>query len=93
MAASAGILVALLNNLVEPTMGSVPSYKTLAIIVLGGLLKDEYTDDQSQVPLRIRERRPDLPIPSALDEAIMRTLRKHVDERPHDALELEGGAK
>ncbi|MBM3573157.1 MAG: branched-chain amino acid ABC transporter permease, partial [Alphaproteobacteria bacterium] len=37
LAASAGILVALLNNLVEPTMGSVPSYKTLAIIVLGGL--------------------------------------------------------
>ncbi|MEE8245827.1 MAG: branched-chain amino acid ABC transporter permease, partial [Alphaproteobacteria bacterium] len=30
-------LVALLNNLVEPTMGSVPSYKALAIIVLGGL--------------------------------------------------------
>ena len=25
------------NNLVEPTMGSVPSYKMLAIIVLGGL--------------------------------------------------------
>ena len=29
--------MALLNNLVEPTMGSVPSYKALAIIVLGGL--------------------------------------------------------
>jgi branched-chain amino acid transport system permease protein len=26
-----------LNNLVEPTMGSVPSYKALAIIVLGGM--------------------------------------------------------
>ncbi len=37
LAATAGILVALLNNLVEPTMGSVPSYKALAIIVLGGL--------------------------------------------------------
>jgi branched-chain amino acid transport system permease protein len=36
-AAIAGVLVALLNNLVEPTMGSVPSYKALAIIVLGGL--------------------------------------------------------
>jgi branched-chain amino acid transport system permease protein len=36
-AAAAGVLVALLNNLVEPTMGSVPSYKALAIIVLGGL--------------------------------------------------------
>ncbi len=30
-------MVALLNNQVEPTMGSVPSYKALAIIVLGGL--------------------------------------------------------
>jgi branched-chain amino acid transport system permease protein len=36
-AAAAGALVAVLNNLVEPTMGSVPSYKSLAIIVLGGL--------------------------------------------------------
>ena len=30
-------MVSLLNNLVEPTMGAVPSYKALAIIVLGGL--------------------------------------------------------
>lgn len=37
LAAVAGILVALFNNFVEPTMGSVPSYKMLAIIVLGGL--------------------------------------------------------
>jgi len=37
LAAAAGALVAVLNNLVEPTMGSVPSYKSLAIIVLGGL--------------------------------------------------------
>jgi branched-chain amino acid transport system permease protein len=36
-AAVAGVLVALMNNLAEPTMGSVPSYKGLAIIVLGGL--------------------------------------------------------
>jgi branched-chain amino acid transport system permease protein len=27
----------MLNNLVEPSMGSVASYKALAIIVLGGL--------------------------------------------------------
>ena len=33
----AGLMVALLNNLVEPTLGSVASYKALAIIVLGGL--------------------------------------------------------
>ena len=37
LAAVAGVMVALLNNLVEPTMGAVPSYKALAIIVLGGL--------------------------------------------------------
>jgi len=37
LAAAAGVMVALLNNIVEPTMGSVPSYKALAIIVLGGL--------------------------------------------------------
>lgn len=37
LAAVAGILVALLSNLVEPTMGAVPSYKSLAVIVLGGL--------------------------------------------------------
>lgn len=37
LAAMAGIFVSLLSNLVEPTMGGVPSYKALAIIVLGGL--------------------------------------------------------
>lgn len=37
LAAFAGVWVGLLNNLVEPTMGSVPAYKALAIIVLGGL--------------------------------------------------------
>lgn len=36
-AAAAGVMVGVLNNLVEPTMGAVPSYKALAIIVLGGL--------------------------------------------------------
>jgi branched-chain amino acid transport system permease protein len=37
LAAVAGVMVGVLNNLVEPTMGFVVSYKTLAIIVLGGL--------------------------------------------------------
>ena len=37
LAAAAGVLAAMLNNLVEPSMGSVASYKALAIIVLGGL--------------------------------------------------------
>ena len=37
LAAVGGIFISLLSNLVEPTMGGVPSYKALAIIVLGGL--------------------------------------------------------
>ena len=37
LAGLAGIFISLLSNLVEPTMGGVPSYKALAIIVLGGL--------------------------------------------------------
>lgn len=37
LAAVAGLLVGLLNNLVEPGMGAIVSYKGLAIIVLGGL--------------------------------------------------------
>lgn len=37
LAGLAGVMVSVMNNLVEPTMGSVPSYKSLAIIVLGGL--------------------------------------------------------
>jgi branched-chain amino acid transport system permease protein len=37
LAGVAGLLLGLVNNLVEPGMGSVISYKGLAIIVLGGL--------------------------------------------------------
>lgn len=37
LAAVAGVFISLLSNFVEPTMGEVPSYKALAIIVLGGL--------------------------------------------------------
>ncbi|MCL6611677.1 MAG: branched-chain amino acid ABC transporter permease [Peptococcaceae bacterium] len=36
-AAAAGIMVSMLYNSVYPTMGDVPAYKMLAIIVLGGL--------------------------------------------------------
>lgn len=36
-AAAAGVMVGVLNNLVEPSMGAVPTYKALAIIVIGGL--------------------------------------------------------
>jgi branched-chain amino acid transport system permease protein len=37
LAGIAGMLVGMLNNLVEPGMGGLISYKGLAIIVLGGL--------------------------------------------------------
>ena len=37
LAAAAGVMVALLINQVIPTMGGVPAYKALAVIVLGGL--------------------------------------------------------
>jgi branched-chain amino acid transport system permease protein len=37
LAGVAGVLVGMMNNLVEPGMGGVISYKGLAIIVLGGL--------------------------------------------------------
>jgi branched-chain amino acid transport system permease protein len=37
VAAVAGILVGAYYNQVYPTMGAVPAYKTLAIIVVGGL--------------------------------------------------------
>jgi branched-chain amino acid transport system permease protein len=37
VAAIAGILVGVYYNQVYPTMGTVPAYKTLAIIVVGGL--------------------------------------------------------
>jgi protein kinase-like protein/AraC-type transcriptional regulator len=44
---------------------------------------------QRQAPLPMRERRPDLPIPQALDEAIMACLKKRVRERPRNAQVLE----
>ena len=44
---------------------------------------------QRQVPQPMRERQPELPIPEALDAAVMRTLQKRVEDRPRDAQELE----
>lgn len=36
LAALAGAMVGILDNVVEPGMGNIPSYKSLALIVLGG---------------------------------------------------------
>ncbi len=44
---------------------------------------------QRQVPTPMRIRRPDLPIPGALDEAVMTCLKKRVHERPKTASVLE----
>ncbi len=44
---------------------------------------------QRQVPKPMRTRRPDLPIPTELDAAVMRCLRKRMADRPASAAELE----
>jgi branched-chain amino acid transport system permease protein len=37
MAGAAGVLIGVYDNQVWPTMGTIPAYKALAIVVLGGL--------------------------------------------------------
>jgi Protein kinase domain len=44
---------------------------------------------QRAIPKPMRERRPDLNLPEALDEAVMTCLRKRAAERPASARELE----
>jgi serine/threonine-protein kinase len=44
---------------------------------------------QRQIPTSMRRRRPDLPIPEALDQAVMKCLKKRVNERPKGAAQLE----
>lgn len=44
---------------------------------------------QRQRPKSMRERRPDLGIPEALDLAVMKTLEKRLDDRPASARDLE----
>ena len=48
---------------------------------------------QRQIPTPMRQRRPDLPIPEPLDLAVMRCLKKRINERPKSAAELEGDAR
>lgn len=43
---------------------------------------------QRKVPMNLREKRPDLPIPRGLEDAVMICLRKRVSERPASAEEL-----
>ena len=44
---------------------------------------------QRQIPLPMRQRRADLPIPEGLDFAIIKCLKKRLNERPKSAAELE----
>jgi serine/threonine-protein kinase len=44
---------------------------------------------QRQIPTPMRQRRPDLPIPEELDAAIMKCLKKRLNERPRSAADLE----
>jgi eukaryotic-like serine/threonine-protein kinase len=44
---------------------------------------------QRQIPTPMRQRRPDLPIPEDLDLAVMRCLKKRLNERPKSAAQLE----
>lgn len=44
---------------------------------------------QRQVPVSMRQRRPDLNIPEALDQVVMKCLKKSIVDRPDSAEELE----
>jgi serine/threonine-protein kinase len=44
---------------------------------------------QRQIPSAMRTRRPDLPIPEQLDLAVMKCLKKRLNERPRNAAEME----
>ena len=44
---------------------------------------------QRQIPVPMRVRRADLPIPVALDAAVMQCLKKRLNERPRSAAEFE----
>jgi serine/threonine protein kinase len=43
---------------------------------------------QRQIPMPMRQRRPDLPIPEDLDSAVIKCLKKRLNERPKTAAEL-----
>ena len=44
---------------------------------------------QRQIPVPMRQRRPDLDIPDALDQVVMKCLKKRINDRPKSAEELE----
>jgi serine/threonine-protein kinase len=44
---------------------------------------------QRQIPVPMRQRRPDLDVPEALDQVVMKCLKKRINDRPKSAEELE----
>jgi serine/threonine-protein kinase len=44
---------------------------------------------QRQIPVPMRQRRPDLEIPEALDQVVMKCLKKRINDRPKSAEDLE----
>ena len=44
---------------------------------------------QRQIPVPMRQRRPDLDIPDQLDQVVMKCLKKRINDRPKSAEELE----
>ena len=44
---------------------------------------------QRQIPVPMRQRRPDLDIPEALDQVVMKCLKKRINDRPKSAEDLE----
>ncbi len=44
---------------------------------------------QRQIPVPMRQRRPDLDIPEQLDQVVMKCLKKRINDRPKSAEELE----
>ena len=44
---------------------------------------------QRQIPVPMRQRRPDLEIPDAIDQVVMKCLKKRITDRPKSAEELE----
>ncbi|MBX3197309.1 MAG: serine/threonine protein kinase [Labilithrix sp.] len=44
---------------------------------------------QRQIPVPMRQRRPDLDLPEALDQVVMKCLKKRIGDRPKSAEELE----
>ena len=44
---------------------------------------------QRQIPVPMRQRRPDLDLPEALDQVVMKCLKKRINDRPKSAEEVE----